>query len=144
MKKVVFILVAIMAFCSVNAQQNQFREITTSCNIIKPLIGLDNGHSEENLELLEMNFKIEIEWTKLGNGGICNLWLINKVTGEKILFKWSSFDNLKLIQFISTNERDVVYTLTNGVFIFFHIAILNDEVAFANIQTHKQSYCPIY
>lgn len=122
-------------------KQDQLREITTSCNIVKPLIGFyyqgyDTGVSPVNLEL---NLKVEIEWIKLGDGGICKLWLI-KATGEKVLFdRWSSTDNLKLIQYVSATESgstSITYMLTDDVFTFFHVVSI-DEMAYAKIQTQE-------
>ena len=119
--------------------QNQ---VTTDCRITKHIVGLVNPDNDINFgpSLAILDWKIQIEWKQIGEGGICKLWLI-KDDGRILIDRWSSTKSLSLYKMNdqeSSNQPLTVYALADDNFIFFQIIVDSEGNAYCHIETKER------
>lgn len=130
---------AILAFLTVAvgsfAQLTNSVRITTDCKITRHVIGLID--EDENIDfgptLAYLDWKIQIEYVQLGNGGICKAWLINDDGKKTLIQRWSNLESLYLYKsdFVGNDGTHYkVYTLDDGVLHFFTLTVTDNGDSF--------------
>lgn len=140
MKKFFTIIALVLISFTAFSQDSKLVPITTDCKITKHIIGLVNPDVDVDFgpTLAFLDWKVQIEWVRLGDGGICKLWLINDEGDRTLLDRWSSTENLNLVKMtIYGDEPSTSYVLTDDVFTFFQIIIDESENAFCFIETRE-------